>query len=223
LYSSYYNESGTEYSFADGHNVRVIHSVVGGWANVTLHNAARSTIVKHSTLTVLVNANSDWWSVSYLGRRNILETYFLETETWLNSWDQDINKFGWLWLRRDVGRSRDPLQTETWRLRHLMLNYNSRLLIYHSLYCLCLVLKDLVYVAMMGSIICAWLMIALIGMTRIIADECCFEIQIRDDRRTTEWNSTTVYKLLHCSYSTIILIFAKLSIAIELWLLMNNY
>jgi len=48
---------------------------------------------------------------------------------------------------RDVGNSRDPLETMTWRPKHLMLILNDirSLVVYHLFcyFCLCLVLKGL--------------------------------------------------------------------------------
>jgi len=71
-----------------------------------------------------------------------LKTYFLETETRPRRY-------------RDVGYpSQDPLETKTWRPRHLMLNYNSSLVVNHLLQRLCLVPKGLVYAAMLWKIIC---------------------------------------------------------------------
>jgi len=77
----------------------------------------------------------------------------------LNSRDRDVDKFGWDdigYPRRDVVRSQDPLKTERWKPRHLMLNYNKSLVVYHLLQCLCLVLNGLVYAAMLASIVYDW-------------------------------------------------------------------
>jgi len=70
----------------------------------------------------------------------------------LNSRDRDVDKFGRDKIETLDTRDKTLVGIETLsRPRHLVLNYNRSLVVYHLLLSLCRVLKGLVYAVILGQ------------------------------------------------------------------------